>query len=53
MKYIGEHPQINADPAYGGGVIYPLAHCGGLGIRNRPLEQQIEDWKWVGETSMQ
>ena len=53
MKYIEEHAQINADPSYGGGVIYPLAHCGGLGIRNRPLEQQIEDWKWVGETSMQ
>ena len=53
MKYIEEHPQIKADPAYGGGVIYPLAHCGSLGIRNRPLEQQIKDWKWVRETSMQ
>lgn len=52
LKYIGEHSAMNADAAYGGGRIYPLAHCGGLGTKNRPLALQIEDWKWVRDTSV-
>ena len=47
MKYIGENQETKADADYGGGRIHPLAHCGGLGTRNRPLAMQIEDWKQV------
>lgn len=27
--------------------IYPLAHCGGMGTANRPLDKQKRDWKKV------
>ena len=28
--------------------IYPLAHCGGLGTRNRCFEHQLVDWNRIG-----
>ena len=47
MKYIETHPKINANADYGGGRIFPLAHCGVYGTLNRSLELQKADWAWV------
>mgnify|MGYP000038529747 FL=1 len=52
LKYIESRPKINADAAYGSGRIFPLVHCGGLGLRNRPLDRQRTDWDWVKRESL-
>lgn len=28
--------------------VFPVGHCSGLGIRNRPWAQQLDDWKSIG-----
>ncbi len=30
-----------------GTYVYPVGHCGGLGIRNRPWRQQLNDWSRI------
>ena len=32
----------------GSGVLFPMAHCGGLGLANRNMEEQLKDWKKIG-----
>ncbi|MBK8965220.1 MAG: hypothetical protein IPM36_00805 [Lewinellaceae bacterium] len=31
----------------GSGVLFPMAHCGGLGSVNRNMEEQSKDWKKI------
>jgi len=31
----------------GNGVLFPMAHCGGLGSVNRNMEDQLKDWKKI------
>jgi len=28
-------------------LVFPVFHCGGLGVANRPLVKQLEDWKRI------
>jgi len=32
-----------------GTLVFAVGHCGGLGLRNRPREQQAADWRRIGE----
>jgi DNA polymerase len=31
----------------GNGVLFPMAHCGGLGSVNRNMQEQMKDWKKI------
>lgn len=34
-------------------LAFAVAHCSGLGIRNRPWERQLEDWSRIGKALKQ
>ena len=53
-NFLDNHPQMVLQYGEKGEItsnFYPLAHCGGMGTANRPLDKQYNDWAKISDNT--